>query len=191
MSATDGGLAGEFVLILGPMFAGKSSELIRYTETHEAVGFRVLAINHSFDTRYAPNGGALVTHSAHSREAVSVCSFAEIPTDLLNDADLIVGDEVQFFADALVFVEKWRHEKKIVLAGLSGDANLKPFSVISELVPLATTIVHLKAICLKCKIRDAPYTTSISRSTDQVQVGGPEMYSPSCQQCHHNTKATM
>lgn len=52
--------AGSIELIIGPMFAGKSTELLRKVKRHEISGKRCLYIKYSEDSRYSQD--SIATH---------------------------------------------------------------------------------------------------------------------------------
>jgi len=106
----------------------------------------------------------------------------------LLDARVVIIDEGQFFNDLYEFV-LWLVEdlqKDVIVVGLDGDADRKPFGKLLELVPLADTITKLKAFCAECKNgKEALFTfcKKASEKKEQVQVGGAETYMPLCRRC--------
>lgn len=52
---------GRIEMIIGPMFAGKSTELIRRVTRHEISGKRVLRVKYAEDNRY-DNENCISTH---------------------------------------------------------------------------------------------------------------------------------
>lgn len=207
MSLTFSGLCE---LIFGPMFAGKTTELLRRLTTMADVGLSVLYINHSSDVR-STTGSAKHVTTHHSQftslsdkiTTVSVRSLADVNVD---DYDVIGIDEAQFFdymmyegdeilcSELEYYVREWMTEKnKIIYVGsLSADFQMKAFGHAHELVCLATNIVHLKAKCVHC-LRDsysklimveAPYTWRTGESTKQVDVGAEDKYIAVCLGCY-------
>lgn len=51
---------GRIELIIGPMFAGKSTELLRRVKRHEIAGSKCLRIKFAADTRYSSD--SIATH---------------------------------------------------------------------------------------------------------------------------------
>ena len=138
---------GKFTLVLGPMFSGKTTELIRRCRRMIAIGKKVLILNHKTDNR---NG--LHTVSTHDGATLKAMSIDMITTHWLSECvkeyDVIAFDEGQFFSglcDAVKFLRKGMN-KDVLVAGLSGDANMKPWQVISNLLPMADELIHCRAL---------------------------------------------
>jgi thymidine kinase len=169
------------------MFASKSTELIRIANRHQSIGGKILAINHTWNMRYGTD--KICTHDLRTLEP---CIRLENLMDVFTKeewkcqyetATLIVIEEIQFYKDAVPFIQKALDQdtKHIVAAGLSGDAERKPFGSIPELIPLATEFVQLTALCKYCKNgQSACYTKRIVESKEQTQIGASEMYVPVC-----------
>ena len=115
-----------FEIIIGPMFSGKTTELLRRISCLEAIGKKILIINHSLDSR---TDNSVLTHSKHKKKAIKVSKLLPvIDTDSFREADVIGIDEAQFFDDLYEFILKIEHMNKIVyISGLDGDYLRKPF----------------------------------------------------------------
>jgi thymidine kinase len=103
--------------------------------------------------------------------------------ELFTSSKLIIVDEAQFFPDLRDFVlyAVDACNKDVVIVGLDGDADRKPFGQILECMPLADEITKLKAFCRSCKDgTEALFTFCNQNKTEQVCVGGAEMYMPLC-----------
>ena len=143
-------------LIMGPMFAGKSSELQSIVKRRAAIGQTVLVIKHSIDVRYltmSDVGAEVINHDKHRCSAIAcdlLCNL--IGRDYFQKADLIIIDEGQFFDDLVEFTLKVVEElgKDLIVVGLDGDAHRKPFGKILQLVPLADKVKILTALCMMC-----------------------------------------
>lgn len=153
-------------LILGCMFAGKSTELLKHR------GGKTLIINHEFDTRTT----GVKTHDGVEVEAHK-CSVLPILPDT-SAFDTVLVDEAQFFA-SLDGVEKLA--PNVVVAGLNGDYMQRPFGKILDLIPKAAKVIFLTAKC-KCGA-PASFTKRLSGSTDLVSVNSE--YIPVCWECLH------
>ena len=151
-------------LILGNMFAGKTTELLKHRRG------KTLIINHEKDTR---TGDSVRTHDGVVVPAVK-CS--EIKVDGAYDTVLI--DEGQFF-DSLEGVEKLA--ERVVVAGLSGDYLQRPFGQILSLIPKAAKVIFLQASCYKCGC-EAPFTKRLSDEVDVYSVEAK--YVPACTICY-------
>lgn len=171
-------------LITGPMFSGKTTELMRRLERAERAGKRVVAVKHSADVRYSVE--TLATHAGGRRDAISAHALAELPLASLGDAQVIGIDEGQFFADLAEHAALWAAAgKKVIVSALNGTYERKPWPVISLLMPLCDDISHLSAVCSKCGA-DAPFSvrTVANANPDAPAVGGAEAYVASCRKCY-------
>lgn len=143
-------------LIIGPMFAGKSSKILSLKNRMEAIGKRVLVIKHSIDVRYLSVNDAaveVVNHDKYRCSAVACSSLMSVVgSESFTNADLIIIDEGQFFDDLVTFVTDVveKYSKELVVVGLDGDAHRKPFGQMLEIVPLADDVTFLKALCQIC-----------------------------------------
>lgn len=169
---------GSFNLILGCMFSGKTSELIRRYNRYRIGGKNCLMIKYKNDDRY--DSEMVVTHDNIKADAI-VCEFLYEADDSIRNYDVICIDEIQFYKDANIFCDKWANEGKIVEAcGLNGTFNRTPFPMISLLIPLAEDISFFKAICKETG-EDASYSKLSmkldSKNKDQTEIiGGSEKY---------------
>jgi len=175
-------------LILGPMFAGKSSSLINITNTLIEQGInknQILLINHGSDKRYN-NDSHICTHDGKKMESIALTNMMDIFNNEkidINKIKCVFIDEGQFFNDLYEVVKLLllTHKKYIYICGLDGDFEQKPFndSRLLDLIPYASRILKLTAKCYKCN-EDAPFTKRIINSTEKILVGGAEDYQPVC-----------
>ena len=177
-------------IIMGPMFAGKSTMLINKINTllaDENIGENnIYLVNHTSDNRYCEQGGfSIVSHDGYSVKSHGCNNLGEILPNLEgNSITHIIIDEAHFYEDLFdVVVKLLSQGKNIIVAGLSGDYMLKPFtkSRFLELIPYCTEIVKLSARCEICD-KSAHYTKMITSNTptDQIKVGGKETFIPVC-----------
>lgn len=171
-------------LIIGPMFSGKTTELIRRCRRLKAVGKKVLIINHKNDNR---NG----THSVSTHDGVKLTAKS---VDMVtvhwfdtfkDDYDVIAIDEGQFFTglrDVVVSLKKLG--KAVIISGLQGDAEMNAWKYVGELVPLADDIIQVKALCVKCHA-PAAFTRRLQPSSSQIDVGGKDKYMACCFKCYN------
>lgn len=174
--------ASSLHIIMGPMFAGKSTELQRRMRRYAIAGRRTLLVTHAADTRYAPSS-AVVTHDRASAPALSVTSLGEVPRERWTEADVIGIDEAQFFSDLVDFVrEALAAGKKLVVAALSGTFEQRAFGHTLELVPLADAVDLLTAVCTRCGAA-APFTRRRDQSdATTVVIGGADKYEAVCRE---------
>lgn len=168
-------MSGKIHLILGCMFSGKSTELIRRYKRHTIGGKKCIMIKYKGDIRYDEK--QVVTHDNIKLNAICCENLYEAVNIInLNDFDVICIDEIQFYKDGPQFCDEWANRGKIIEAcGLNGTFQRKPFNVISELIPLVEDIVYLTAVC-KENGSDAHFSKrSIDNNNEQV-IGGSDIY---------------
>lgn len=174
-------------LFLGPMFAGKSTNLInKLRELYESGinSDNILLINHKIDNRYNDKS-FISTHNGDSVESIPLNELSNIFDNKIIDLETktyILIDEGQFFNDLYPNVIKLlKAGKTIYVSGLDGDFKQKPFneSGLLDLIPYATTVQKLTARCSVCN-KIAPFTKRIIKSDEQILVGGANDYQPVC-----------
>eukprot|EP00943_MAST-04B_sp_MAST-4B-sp1_P003246 g3246.t1 len=175
--------SGRIDLIIGPMFSGKSTELLRRVRRYKYAGKNCLVLKYAKDKRYSEN--TVVTHDlTNSLPALNVSKLNEVSLDENKPYDVIGIDEGQFFPDLYEFTEKAANLGMVViLAALDGDFQRKPFGRICELVPKAESVTKLSAVCTSCKNNSASFTQRTTSDTAQEVIGGAEMYRPVCRKC--------
>jgi thymidine kinase len=172
-------------VILGPMFAGKSSAILQHIRKANVLGWKHLAITNRMDTRYSNDGTEIMTHDFVKVDAVGVTRLEEVVyTDAYSESKLLILEEGQFFPDLYDFVKRAveMDGKDVVVVGLDGDSDRNPFGDILRIIPLADDVVKLKALCKRCG-DGTPALFSAFRSQKkehQIQVGGLGMYEPMC-----------
>ena len=176
----------ELHLILGPMFAGKSTTLIN--KAKEIINIvnkdEILIINHSSDTRYSENT-FITSHDNIKIPCIAMSSLSTIFTmqDNISKIKYIFINEGQFFPDLFYIVKEllFKYKIKIYICGLDGDYKQEPFPncKLLELIPLASSVIKLNAKCSYCN-SSAPFTIRIINSSDIFLVGGSESYQPAC-----------
>jgi thymidine kinase len=173
---------GSIELIMGTMFAGKSTELLRRINMHEIAGKKVMRLKFSADERYN-NSCAISTHSGLRKDAIPVTTLSEIG-DAWRKFDVIGIDEGQFFSDLVHFAEAAANAQKIVIiSSLQGTFHRGPWQNIIELIPLCEKVKKISAICKLCKV-PASFTFRTADKSCKKTIGGADMYMPLCRDCH-------
>lgn len=166
-------------VICGPMFAGKTTELMRRIATARDAGQRVLVVKPAGDTRYAQ--AAIVTHTGERVPAIAVTALDEA---LAHPADLVAIDEIHFFASEAVPPIEVMLERgtSVVVAGCDLDHFGGTFTPFDALLPRATTVTRIAGTCVRC---GAPSTHSerIVPITDRIIVGGIGDFVATCAAC--------
>ena len=169
-------------LLLGCMFSGKSTELIRRVKCLKSIGHDVLVINHSSDNRYS-TVEEVVTHSGHAMKSIKAETLSTID---ITGFEVVAIDEAQFFPDLFEMVLNYLNlNKKVIVAGLIGDYKREPIGQVLDLISKADEIVHLRAYCSMCKNgKLASFTKRLTNETDQVVVGDNDKYMAVCRGCY-------
>lgn len=171
-------------LVIGPMFAGKSSYILSVIRRYEAIGYPVLSVTTVRDTRYDTSGSYIHSHNHEKHPAFAVLTLSEIlNTKEFPSAKLIVIEEAQFYSDLLVTVKKFveEHGKDVLLVGLDGDAERKPFGSLLNMIPLCDKVTKLNALCKLCgDLTQAPFTHRKISSEEQILIGSEDIYEALC-----------
>ncbi len=184
-------------LFIGPMYAGKSSELIRQIQRYEILNKNVLVINHIINNRYGSN--TITTHTKMSYDdCIIVSKLSEIYENndfkqRFNNAHVIVIEELQFFSDAYDNIVNWcdNHGKHVIAGGLDGDFRRAPFGDVLRLIPHAEKVVKLSALCKRCcDGTPANFTMRITKDESQTVVGSADVYEAVCRK-HFLENATL
>lgn len=168
-------------LITGPMFSGKTSELLRLIDDLVKQGKNVLKISHSIDNRYDKTNDKIISHNKYHTNCVSLSKLDEIfKLDVFETADYVCIDEAQFFHDCKqTLVQILTHNKKVVICGLDTNFRKEPFRNIHELFPICSKIKFLSANCYLCN-ESAFYTMKTNKSSEEIEVGSSDKYLPVC-----------
>ena len=174
---------GYLELIIGPMFAGKSTELIRKARNYKVINKKCLTINHILNSRY--NSHKITTHDKLMLEACyNVGCLQEISIDDIRNADIILIEELQFYPDAYDTIIEWldKYDKVIIAAGLDGDYNKQPFGDVLRLIPYANKVKKYSALCKLCGDGTlAPFTKKIKKDDNSIiQIGADKLYEAVC-----------
>lgn len=180
---------GWIEVIAGPMFSGKSEELIRRVKRALIARQRVRVFKPRLDTRY--HESHVVSHDGERVEAIPVGRAAEMEAHLDPLPQVVAVDEAQFLDRGLLpLVECLAQEGvRVILAGLDLDFRGEPFGLMPELLARAEFVEKLTAICPRC---GAPATRTQrlvdgrpARYSDPIiLVGAQEHYEPRCRACH-------
>ena len=173
------GKSGWIEVICGPMFSGKSEELIKRIRRAQIARRRVQIFKHGIDARY--DATSIVSHSQQSIPGVAVTDVNDI-MDLVDDrTELVAIDEGQFFSPDIVDVaNKLANQgKRVIVAGLDLDYKGEPFGPMPNLMCTSEYVTKQLAICMTCG-DPANFTQRLTHSTDQIVVGASETYEARC-----------
>ena len=197
-------------IILGGMYAGKSSRLVEIYKQCKFCNISVVVINHTIDNRY--DDELLSTHDKVKIPCIKTERLSYVWSDSINiepkihvderdlnsiphvqqknkvaTSDVILINEGQFFEDLYeVVVEMLKQNKKIYICGLDGDFERKRFGQILDLIPLCDKVTKLTSLCSLCK-NGTPgiFSMRLTHETDQTVVGS-DNYIPVCRKCYSN-----
>ena len=179
---------GWIEVICGPMFSGKSEELIRRVTRYHLARVPTQTFKPALDVRYAVNKA--VSHSRLSTAAHPVVDSEEL-LRAVEDRTVVVGiDEGQFFDLGLVDVATMLADagKKVIVAGLDTDYLGRPFDPIPTLMLRAEYVSKTLAVCHKCG-GEGMYTQRVVESQELVVLGATDSYEARCRHCYDPTEA--
>jgi thymidine kinase len=181
MNITKGNI-GWIEVVCGPMFSGKSEELIRRLRRAEIARQRVQIFKPGIDQRYSDDH--IVSHSELRIRSVSVKDAHELEARLDPRTEVIGIDEAQFLGEEIIplAVRLADLGKRILIAGLDTDYLGRPFHPMPELLAVADEITKTLAICMQCG-NPAKHTQRLIASEELVVVGAAGMYEARCRRC--------
>ncbi|MDB4939873.1 MAG: tdk [Candidatus Doudnabacteria bacterium] len=185
-------------VITGPMFSGKTEELIRVLNRAEIAGKKILVIKPKIDIRTENEIASRRKADIKANEFKKYSSFYAYPVgsaaevlSLINvhQPSVLGIDEAQFFDAWMIdFLAEFlknnsENDLTIVAAGLDMDAWGRPFGIMPQLMTIADHVQKETAICFVCK-KPAIFTQKLSESSSQVEVGDFDIYEARCRVCH-------
>lgn len=176
------GTLGWIEVICGPMFSGKSEELIRRLRRALIARQRVQIFKPGIDQRYSEDH--IVSHSDLKIPSECVRDAADLEKRLDWRTEVIGIDEAQFLGMELVelVIRLADMGKRIIIAGLDTDYLGRPFHPMPELLAIADEITKDLAICMRCG-NPAKHTQRLVASDELVVVGAAGMYEARCRRC--------
>lgn len=174
---------GSLEVICGPMFSGKSEELIRRIKRAIIAKQKVQAFKPALDDRY--DLSAIASHSEQKHGAIPVKDTVELARLLDPEAEVVALDEVQFMDEGLlpIIEDLANRGVRVIAGGLDQDSNGEPFGIMPLLLAKAEYVTKLQAICMVCGGL-AGRTQRLVHTGGQVLVGAAEAYEARCRHCH-------
>ena len=183
---------GKLELIIGPMFAGKTTKIIDYAEKFPRE--KSLRIGAAINSRDMDKDGKII-YCSHDKKVLGDVVALHKLNDIFklkeySDVTCVFIEELQFFEDAFDAVVNMidRDGKYVYATGLDGTFMREPFGDVLRLIPYADKVSKLVANCVVCKSH-APFTKKISSKISKgkgkgkdviVEVGGSDIYQPMC-----------
>ena len=173
--------SGWIEVICGPMFSGKTEELIRRLVRAQYAKQNVAIFKPKTDNRYSDD--YIVSHNKRKIKSI-ILELSEDIYDYKDQADVFGIDEAQFFDKSLIKIsdELANSGKRVVIAGLDKDYSAKSFGPIQQLMVAAEYITKVNAICMSCG-NPASFTKRISSEKKLVVVGEADKYEARCRNC--------
>jgi len=173
---------GWIEVVCGPMFSGKSEELIRRLRRAEIARQRVQIFKPGIDERYSNDH--IVSHSELKIRSENVKDAADVLAKVDLRTEVIGIDEAQFLGEGMVdgAIRLADMGKRVVIAGLDTDYLGRPFHPMPELLAVADEITKTLAICMQCG-NPAKHTQRLVQSKELIVVGAAGMYEARCRRC--------
>ncbi len=180
---------GWIEVISGPMFAGKTEELLRRVKRLEYAKKNIVVFKPLIDNRFAEN--EVVSHNKTRTKSVNISLAKEIFDYVDNETEVVAIDEVQFLDEEVVKIVEYLASRgvRVIVSGLDKEFRGEPFSFMPKLLAIAEYVTKLTAICVKCGSpatrtqrivngKPAKYNDPI------VLIGAEESYEARCRSCH-------
>jgi thymidine kinase len=173
---------GWIEVICGPMFSGKSEELIRRLRRAMIARKRVQVFKPVIDDRYSED--EIVSHADARFKAIVVPDATGILSQIDWRTQVVGVDEANFMGPELVNVASQLADagKQVLIAGLDTDYLGRPFPPVPDLLAMAESITKTLAICMRCG-NPAKHTQRLVDSADLIVVGAAGTYEARCRRC--------
>jgi thymidine kinase len=170
---------GSIEVICGPMFSGKTEELIRRVRRAQIARQKVQIFKPASDTRY--DDVAVVSHNSTSIESEPVAKSMDILLRLKDSTRIVAIDEVQFFDNDIVKVVRKLAKRgcRVICAGLDLDYRARPFGPIPELLAIADEVNKIHSICTVCGAA-ATRSQRMTNEEGQFMLGEADSYEARC-----------
>jgi thymidine kinase len=184
-------------IIIGPMFSGKTTELLRRLTNASSVGMSTLYINNVIDNRNEHD--VFSTHNSQIKsnlsdgnkllKMISVDDLKMVDDNYVKGFDVIGVDECQFFKVLIPILEWVKLGKRVIAVSLDADYESKPFGNILSLIPKCDTVHKLRAYCTHCaknktlKLSSFTHRINTINHTEKIEVGASDKYESLCFKC--------
>lgn len=172
--------AGSIEVICGPMFSGKTEELIRRVRRAQIARQKVQIFKPRIDDRYHESN--VVSHSSLEVEAIPVENSIDILKNLFDTTRIVAIDEIQFFDKTVIEVVKKlaRRGVRVICAGLDQDFRGRAFGPMPELLCISDQVDKVSAICTVCGSAATKTYRKNKKNDEQVLVGQADSYEARC-----------
>lgn len=180
---------GSIEVVCGPMFAGKTEELIRRIRRLEIANQKFIVFKPAVDNRYSND--EIVSHNKNTKEAVNISNSIEILKYITDDIQVVIIDEAQFFDHQIVRIADELADRglRVIIGGLDRDFRGNPFGPMPELLAIAEEVTKLTAICSVSKnsaTRTQRLINGVPANYDDevLLIGAKESYEPRSRSNH-------
>lgn len=176
---------GILEVITGPMFSGKTEELLKRINTLHYANIKTLIVKPKFDVRFGED--VIMSRNSIKVTAINIQTGQDL-LDLVEKSGAVKAvaiDEVHFFKEDLIDAidEITSRKIRVIVAGLDQDYLRRPFGIMPNLLAMAEEVTKLKAVCIKCKL-DASCSYRIAKIDDLNYLGDQDAYEARCRKCH-------
>lgn len=178
---------GYLILIIGCMFSGKTSYIIRKCNKWKNIGKSVLIINNKLDSINNKEKNFLFNHDNIKIPCLSIMKLTSEINNIINDYDIIIINEAQFFSDLKQYLRHWCDvmNKIVYISGLDGDYLRNKFGNLIDIIPDCDKVIKLTAFCSLCNNGNpAIFTWKTSKNNNIIDIGYKQ-YIPLCRY-HYN-----
>lgn len=177
---------GMIEVISGPMFSGKSSELIRRLTIQQIARKHIVIFKHKSDDRFGKPED-ITSRNGTRFTSIPVHTVGEMHQYIDVGTTEVVGiDEVQFFdktaLSRMCQILADKHGISVIVCGLDMDFQGVPFETTATLMAMADSVFKSSAVCNECRHTDAIYTHRLHGGNERVQIGS-DSYEPRCRAC--------
>ncbi len=174
-------------VICGPMFSGKSIELITRVAKAEIAGLNPIIIKHSLDNRWSTDK---IVARIGLNKACMLASDIESLDNIIgkNDSKFIAIDEIQFFDKSIVNILKKYNDRDFLLCGLDLDWRGDEFGCMGAILAYADEVLKIKSVCTNIINKNicgasASKTKKITKDLSIVDIGDSDKYEARCNSC--------
>lgn len=180
-------LEGYLEVICGPMFAGKTEELLRILNRLKYAKVDYIIFKPILDSR---SKNSIYSRNGQTEKAIEIKSASEILEYILKcdkKYQVVAIDEAQFFDQEIIDVclTLANHDFHVIVSGLDKNFKGEPFGYIPQIMAYANKIRKLTAICTQCGC-EAHYSQRLidgipaSYNSDLILIGDSENYEARC-----------
>ncbi|WP_029513587.1 thymidine kinase [Mycoplasmopsis primatum] len=174
--------SGQLEVITGPMFSGKTEELLKRINILKIADIKALVFKPQFDNRFSND--KIVSRTGAEHEAINIEKSKDILKYWKPEFKAVAIDEINFVDEGILEVidELILNGVRVICSGLDMDFKRRPFDVTAKILAVADDILKLKAVCVNCK-SDAGFSFRKIKN-DELNVLGDSEYEARCRVCH-------